>query len=90
MTDACDYRIAADALDLVGRQRQDTYGDPTINLGRTAAMWSAYLGKRVDSHDVAQMMVLLKVSRSRHTYNRDNYVDQVAYTLIAERLCDCE
>jgi hypothetical protein len=36
------------------------------------------------------MMVLLKVSRSRHTYSRDNYVDQVAYTLIAERLCDCE
>ena len=85
-----DWRIAADALELVEGRRQDAYGDPAENLARIAGMWSAYLGKPIDVHDVAQMMVLLKISRSRHKYRRDNYVDAVAYTLIAEGLCDCD
>lgn len=85
-----DWRIAADALELVEGRRQQAYGDPADNLGRTAALWSAYLGKPVDAHDVAQMMVLLKISRSRNTYQRDNYVDAVAYTMIAESMCDCD
>ena len=85
-----DWRIAADALELVEGRRQDAYGDPAENLARIAGMWSAYLGKTIDVHDVAQMMVLVKISRSRHKYRRDNYVDAVAYTLIAEGLCDCD
>jgi len=85
-----DWRIAADALDLVQRDRQRDYGDAAHNLGRIAGLWSAYLGHQVDDHDVAQMMVLVKVSRSKGNYRRDNYVDAVAYTLIAEGLCDCD
>lgn len=70
-------------------QRAQHYGDPRPNMERTAGLWSAYLGHEVTAHDVAQMMVLVKISRSkvpnvdRHD---DNYEDQVGYSEIARML----
>jgi len=57
------------------------------NIHRIAGMWSAYLGVEVTEHDVACMMVLLKVSRSKQDpANLDNYEDAHGYTTIAEQL----
>ena len=67
--------------------RGRSYGDPRVNISRTASLWSAYLGCEVTAHDVAWMMVMLKASRSKaDPQNVDNYVDSRGYTDIAERL----
>ena len=66
--------------------RANHYGDPETNLTRIARLWSAYLDVEVSGHDVAQLMVLLKISRSRVSNVDDNYTDAVGYTEIARRL----
>lgn len=66
--------------------RQEQYGDYEENLSRIAGMWSAYLGADIDAMDVALMMVLLKTSRAKAGYARDNAVDGVAYFLIHDSL----
>lgn len=81
-----DPTIVTEAVQIIGGERQDTYGAPENNFARIAGMWSAYLGTPVSAADVAQMMVLLKVARSRHAYKRDNYVDGIAYLLLGESL----
>jgi len=78
------HDIVNEALRLIYGDRQESYGDAKENNGRIAALWSAYLGTNVTAVDVAKMMVLLKLSRSRSKYHRDNYVDAVAYLLLAE------
>lgn len=86
-----DAGITREAIALVVGDRQATYGPPAENLGRIAGMWSAYLGIPVSAADVAQMMVLVKVARARHAYKRDNAIDAVAYTLLADMLArPCE
>lgn len=63
------------------------YGDPRPNHERIAGLWTAYLGTPVAAHDVAMMMVLVKLSRAKvdPAYG-DNYVDAHGYLEIAERL----
>ena len=50
-----------------------------------ADLWSTYLNldpsSKLHPSDVAQMMVLLKMARSRHgSFNKDDYVDQAGYS----------
>lgn len=81
-----DPTVAHEALHLVGEDRNDQYGTPEENLGRIAKMWSAYTGVEITADDVALMMVLVKVSRSRASYLRDTSVDGVAYFLMYDHL----
>ena len=81
-----DPTIAVDALRLVDEDRKDQYGDYDENLSRIAAMWSGLLGMDITAMDVALMMVLVKISRSKAGYARDNAVDGVAYFLIHDSL----
>lgn len=81
-----DKSILTEAADLVAQDRQAQYGAPRVNLGRIAALWSAYLDSPVSASDVAQMMALVKIARSKHTYKRDNYTDAIGYILLAEDL----
>lgn len=67
-------------------QRAEHYGDPRPNMERIARLWSAYLGTEVTAHDAAQMMVLVKISRSKVSKHDDNYTDQVGYSEIARAL----
>lgn len=67
-------------------QRAEHYGDPRPNMERIAGLWSAYLGTEVTAHDAAQMMVLVKISRSKVSKHDDNYTDQVGYSEIARAL----
>jgi hypothetical protein len=64
--------------------RMRTHGNPQDTLARIAQMWTGYLGKDIHPTDVAQMMVMVKQARSRHAYDRDHYLDAIAYTLLAE------
>lgn len=67
-------------------QRAETYGDPSPNLERTAALWSAYLGHEISAHDVAICMILVKVSRAKVSAHADNYTDIRGYAEIAGML----
>ena len=85
-----DATVAVDAIRLVDEDRNDSYGPPEENLGRIAAMWSGYIGKELTAQDVALMMVLVKISRSKAGYARDNAVDGVAYFLIHDSMARYE
>jgi len=69
----------ADAL--VNGERNIDYGDPIADFRRTADLWSAYLGGvKLQPHDVAAMMSMLKLSRIRWSpEKRDHWVDLAGY-----------
>ena len=77
-------RILQDAKKLVAGNRQKEYGNTVINHKNIADLWSAYLGRDIRAQDVALMMALLKIARTKTgTVNRDDYVDGAAYMAIA-------
>jgi hypothetical protein len=79
-----DTTVLNDAVKLVMGDRKDAYGSPEDNLSRIAGLWSAYLGAAVTAEDVCNMMALVKISRGKATYKKDNAVDGVAYLLLAD------
>lgn len=78
--------VLEEAHGLIYGEREQQYGDPRESFGRIAAMWSGYLGHDVTPLDVANLMVLLKVSRTKGTFHRDSYVDMSGYAALAERI----
>ena len=72
-------------MDIIAQRGKD-YGTPESNLGRTAALWSAYLGADITPEQVAVCMALVKVSRMAAGHKDDNFVDAKAYLEIAQRL----
>lgn len=78
--------ILFDAEMAVNGSRQADYGTPAENHGRTAALWSAYLGVKVTARDVCMLNILQKVSRERHCAKRDNLVDIAGYSENASRI----
>lgn len=79
-----DPALASEAVATMMGDRMKSHGDPTATLARIAAMWGGYLNRDLGVSDVAAMMTMLKLARARHAYDRDHYLDAVAYTLIAE------
>ena len=79
-----DPALASDAMATVMGDRNRTHGDALATLARIAGMWGAYLDKDLGASDVAAMMVMLKVARSRHAYDRDHYLDAIGYLMLAE------
>lgn len=79
-----DPALASEAVATMMGDRMATHGKPEDTLGRIAGMWSGYLGRDLSVADVAAMMVMVKLARARHGYDRDHYLDAIAYTLIAE------
>jgi Domain of unknown function (DUF6378) len=79
--------VCSRAADLVGGDRAHQYGSARSLHARIAALWSVHLGHSITPHDVALMMLLLKVSRAAGgTFNADNYVDAAGYAGIAAEL----
>ena len=74
------------AGELITGDRQAADGSAKDSHARIAGMWSSYLGVDVTEVDVAAMMVLLKVSRSRSSELADNWVDVCGYAAIAGEL----
>ena len=74
------------AEELVNGDRNVDYGDPISDFRTTADMWSAYLSRRLDMpvslqpHDVAAMMMCLKISRISWVPDKaDNWIDLAGY-----------
>ena len=69
---------------LVQGQREKDYGDKKENHNNIAKLWSAYLDIPVTAHDVAILMSLLKVARTKlGAVSKDTYVDMAGYSAIA-------
>ena len=65
-------------------ERNKTHGDRIINHGNIAHLWSWYLKKEVTAYDVAMLMSLLKIARTKTgNPNKDDIVDGAAYLAIA-------
>jgi hypothetical protein len=80
--------ILEEANDIIFGARNSTYGHPRENFANTASLWGAYLGQELSDQDVANLMILFKVSRvsKGRPYHRDSYVDIAGYAGTAERL----
>ena len=69
---------------LVDGARHADYGDKTENHKNIAKLWSAYLDTKINAHDVAIMMALLKMARTKlGAVSKDTYIDMAAYGAIA-------
>ena len=74
----------SEASRLVGVDREKDYGDKVDNHNNIARLWSAYLDVEVKAHDVAIMMALLKIARTKlGKVSKDTYIDMAAYSAIA-------
>lgn len=78
--------VLEEAGRLVNGDRNVDYGDPISDFRTTAAMWSAYLSRRLGSpvslepHDVAALMACVKISRISWVPEKsDNWVDLAGY-----------
>lgn len=82
--------ILQEATDLIYGDREETYGEPHVNLERIAGLWNAYLDDAnvlLGAEDVALMMILLKVARLKHTPDhRDSLADVAGYAALIERI----
>lgn len=82
--------VLSEAQAVVEGPRRETYGHPRDNHSRTAAMWGAYLGKKlkpgetITMRDVCQLNSLQKISRDANKPHRDNLVDQAGWAANAE------
>jgi hypothetical protein len=64
----------------VMHDRNADYDTPERNFGMISEMWSAYLGHQFSPHDVAAMMILVKVARiSTSPAKEDHWVDIAGY-----------
>jgi len=74
----------SEATRLVGVDREKDYGDKVENHKNIARLWSAYLEVPIEAHNVAIMMALLKIARTKlGAVSKDTYIDMSAYSAIA-------
>ena len=70
-------------------KRQHEYGNKKENHENISRLWSAYLDHPISAHDVAILMLLLKVARAKFgNPSSDTYIDMVGYSAIAGELGD--
>lgn len=80
--------ILEEAKKIVEGDRKEEYGDMSESFTRIARFWSAYLNVRINSLDVAKMMILLKVSRAKNTNHRDSFIDIIGYVQCIDELLE--
>jgi len=78
--------LTEEAKAIVSGDRANDYGDVNESFSRIAELWSAYVNASISPWDVAQMMILLKVSRAKTSRKRDTLVDIIGYAECAGRL----
>ncbi len=71
---------------ILGDREQD-YGSPEDNFTTIAKFWSDYLDKDISAQQVADMMILMKVSRIKNGGGTgDSYVDIAGYAACGNEL----
>lgn len=82
--------VLLEAEAIVRGPRAADYGSASEGFGRTAAMWSAYLGFEISAKDCAAMFALNKLSREKGKPKRDNLVDLAGYAEVMRMIEDGE
>ena len=85
--------VLNNALKQVGSKAKE-HGDTTNSFQMIAALWTTYVrhisvaraNLTIQAKDVAQMMVLLKISRTAYGKSGDNHVDEAGYAALAAML----
>ena len=95
--------ILLEAENIINGQRRQDYGSVTDSFENVAGLWSEYLSRHVKARaadstglypvvlsgeDVANLMILMKVSRAQNGFHRDSYVDIAGYAGCVEKLQD--
>ncbi len=76
--------IIQEAANLISGDREIDHGDAYDCFGLISTYWTAHLDTNITRADVAVMMTLLKLARSKSgKRNKDNYVDAVGYSALA-------
>ena len=85
---------------LINGERAKNYGDAKQSFQQIADLWSVYLNRHVErpdtkilsdtieltGEDVANLMILLKVSRAQNGFHLDSYIDIAGYAGCVELL----
>ena len=80
MTKYTRSEILDTAKQYVTKDRAAQHGDMENNFEMIAELWEIYLGVTVYSADVAAMMTLLKIARSKsNPMHLDNWIDSCGY-----------
>ena len=75
-------RVLSEAEKCVCGQREHEYGVPEDSFEMIGKLWTVYLdcATKIDAHDVAAMMALLKIARiSENPQHMDSWVDGCGY-----------
>lgn len=76
-------RVARRTID----ERGTEYGSARVMFGRIAQMWSAILGRTVETQEVALMMAAFKMCRLvERPLHQDSWVDLVAYSALGSEV----
>jgi hypothetical protein len=82
--------ILDEAKDLIQDRGKD-YGLAALNHLRIAKLWSAYLERNIEPHEVAICMALVKVSRIQESHLKaDSYKDGAAYIALAGQIASTD
>ena len=68
-------------------ERGTNYGDPHELFQKVATLFRVLTGKELDAHDVALLMILMKLSREQVASQPDNALDGTVYMAIYGSLC---
>jgi hypothetical protein len=78
-------QILEEAMEIITVDRNTSYGSPENNFFTIAELWNNYITsiathRQLNSHDVAVMMILVKVARiATSPDKRDHWVDIAGY-----------
>ena len=86
-------KVLTGALEQI-RSKAKEHGDTTNSFTMMAEFWNTYVRHTsvaraaldIQAKDVAQMMVLLKISRTAYGKSGDNHVDEAGYASLAALL----
>lgn len=82
--------ILNEAKDLIADRGKD-YGLAALNHLRISKLWSAYLERNIEPHEVAICMALVKISRLQETsQHEDSYNDGAAYIALAGQIASTD
>jgi len=101
-TDVPKRSILMEAEEIINGQRRKDYGSVTESFENVGNLWSEYLQRHMNANlisdgysfinlkgeDVANLMILMKISRAQNGFHRDSYVDIAGYAGCVEKLQD--
>lgn len=82
--------ILEQADKLTAHDRNEDYGHPVHDFGRTAEMWSTLLNHKITARQVGLCMIALKLSRQFNKPKKDNLIDIAGYARTIEMIDEYE